>query len=175
MKNYIYELNYKDIGIKDRRIKVTAKDVQKMKQLRNEGLSYEKIARALNMNYANVYLHLNPSYYEKYKKCMVKHNKKYYMKNKDRILKNHKKYEDRKREILKSIDTSKYLTKKSNNKIKTIIMNYIEPNKEYTYRQIRDLLNKDYCIFSNRLKELKNDGLIDIIEYKNYKCIKKVI
>ena len=175
MKNYIYELNYKDVGIKDRRIKVTEEDVQKMKQLRNEGLSYEKIARALNMNYANVYLHLNPSYYEKYKKRMIKHNKKYYIKNKDRILKNHKKYEDRKREILKNIDTSKYLTKKPNNKIKTIIMNYIEPNKEYTYRQIRDLLNKDYCIFSNRLKELKNDGLIDIIEYKNYKCIKKVI
>ena len=170
MKKNISQLSYKDIGLQDRRIKITPEIVNQMKQLRNQGLSYEKIARKLDINYANVYLHLNPDYYKKYKERMTFHSKKYYAKNRDKLLKRHRIYENKRKEALKSMDLSKFIEPK--NKIKDKILNLLKSEQEYTYRQIKDYLQKDYCIFSNRIKELKEENLIEIIQYENHKCIK---
>lgn len=174
-KYYKSQLNYSDIGVKDRRIKVMPKDIAKMKKLKSEGLSYSKIAQLLKLTYSNVYLYLNQDYYEECKKHIREYRKEYYKKNKESILLKSKKYRDRKKKILSTIDASKYLVKKEPKlTIKRKIINFTKIGEVYTYKQIKDMLNKDYGIFSRRIKELERQGFIEVVGKNKERVIKRI-
>ena len=162
-KYYRSQLSYRDIGVQDGRIKIFPEDEEKMKKLYKQGFNYAKIAGIMNLTYANVYLHLNKKYYNEVKAKAKKSQRKYYQQNRDIILSKQKKYQAKKRKILNSIDVSGYLTKKEPKMTsKRIILANTHIGKVYSFKQIKDLLNKDYGIFSRRVKELEKDGYIKI-------------
>jgi DNA invertase Pin-like site-specific DNA recombinase len=44
----------------DRRRKVTPETVKRMRELRSQGMTYQNIAKKLNLSYLTVYKYLNP-------------------------------------------------------------------------------------------------------------------
>lgn len=175
MKKYKHQLNFKDIGLQDKRVKIFPEDEQRMKELRKQGLSYGKIAGIMGLTYANVYMHLNKKYYDNFKKYIRNYTKTYYQKNKEKISIRTKKYREKRKQILSSIDVSKYLIKREPKlTVKRKIMNFLEVGKEYTYREIKDMLNKDYALFSGKLKQLEADGFIVITGKIGKKIIKRI-
>lgn len=175
MKKYKYQLNFKDIGLQDKRVKIFPEDEQRMKELRKQGLSYGKIAGIMGLTYANVYMHLNKEYYDSFKKYLRNYTKCYYQRNKEKIAIRTKVYREKRKQILSSIDTSKYLIKREPKlTVKRKIMNFLQIGKEYTYKQIKDMLDKDYGLFSGKLKELEADGFIIIAGKIGKKTIKRI-
>ncbi|MBC7218934.1 MAG: helix-turn-helix domain-containing protein [Hadesarchaea archaeon] len=51
----------------DKRRKVTSEVVKKMRELRSQGMTYQKIAKELNLSYLTVYKYLNVEKYPKVK------------------------------------------------------------------------------------------------------------
>lgn len=176
MKKYKSQLSLvKDIGFQDRRKKIFPEDIEKMKQLRDLGLSFKKIAGILGFNYANVYIHLKPNYYSRMKKNLNKRAKIYYRKNREKILLKIRNYYRKRQEMLSGMDLAKYLyEKKPRMTTKNKILEFIKDGKEYKFSQIKAFLNKDYSLFSRFLKELQRDGFIEIIKGKNSKSIKRL-
>ena len=87
-KYYKNQLTFADLGVKDRRKKITDELLAQMKELRKNKISYQKIAKQFNVSYNFVYLNLNRNYYEnKFKKIQKRHYNKLKANNKITICK----------------------------------------------------------------------------------------
>lgn len=164
-KYYKNQLTFADLGVKDRRKKITDELLAQMKELRKNKISYQKIAKQFNVSYNFVYLNLNRNYYEnKFKKIQKRHYNK--LKASNKITKKiglYKEYNERRKRIFNNIDYKAYLTPRpEKNTIKKRILQFLQDGKKHTYYDIKCYLNKDYPIFSATLKRLSKEGKVKI-------------
>ena len=177
LKYYKNQLTYADIGIKDKRKKINDEILETMKQLRKQNISYQKIANQLNVSYNFVYFNLNRDYYEnKFKKIQERHYKK--LKANNKIIKTHnryKKYNEQRKRIFNSIDYKMYLSPRpEKNTIKKQILDFLTEDREYTYSEIKNHINKDYAIFSAVLKRLDKEGKVKIGGVVHARTVRKI-
>lgn len=162
MKKYCKsDLTFGDLGIKDKRKKLSNDVIAKMKELRMQGLSYQKIANQLNINWMTVYLKLNPEYYKK----TLKRNAEWARKNKKVYKESVKRYNERRKQILESIDVTKYLAVRKT--VKYRLQHDLELNKEYTFKEVTDILKvKNTSYYYNSLKRLIKENIFIIKDKK---------
>lgn len=174
MKKSKYQLTVSELKLQDRRIKITEEDVANMKRLRKQNLSYGKIAGILGFTFFNVYLHLNPAYYKKFKKCVYKNYLKRYQENKEQFFINQKKYYERKKKVIDSINTDNLFKKPVRNTIKNRILNFLSEDRDYKFSEIKDFLNKGYAYFSRDLHSLANKNLVKISGVKGNQFVRRI-
>ena len=74
-KYYKNQLTLADLGIKDKRKKITPEILNEMKQLREQKMSYRQIANKFNISYNCVYLNLNSDYYNNALRSKITYNR----------------------------------------------------------------------------------------------------
>lgn len=161
-KYNVYQLNLRDIGLPDRRVKISEELVTKMKNLRDKGWSYKRIADELGTNYGTVYRKLNPKYYKHLCKYNYQWSKKH--RSTEQMSLNSKRFYTYKKNLLNSIDCSKYLDKRPERQTRKVtLMKLMEEGKNYTYNDLCKLLKvKAPSYFYRHIQQLKQEGKVVI-------------
>lgn len=164
LKYYKNQLTFADIGIKDKRKKITPELLEEMKKLREQKVSYQKIANKFKVSYNFVYLNLNKDYYNNvFKKIQKKYYSNLNPEAKERMKERSRKYNERRRRIFNSIDYKKYLSPlPQKNTIKKQILDILTEDRLYRYSEIKIKINKDYPSFSRALRELEREGKVKL-------------
>lgn len=176
LKFYKNQLTYADIGVKDRRKKITPEFLEEMKQLKKDKMSYQKIAKKFNVSYNFVYCNLNPDYYQNvFKKNMKKYYDKLSPDIKKRMIEKTKKYNEKRKIIFNSIDYKQYLSPlPKKNTVKNQILDMLVENRPYKYSEIKQTIKKDYPLFSKALKQLQQEGKVKLSGKIGKKLVEKV-
>lgn len=175
-KYYKNQLTLADLGIKDKRKKITPEILAEMKNLRVQKMPYKKIAAKFGLSYNCVFLNLNPQYYEeKFKKIQKKYIEKNIKEIRQKAKEKSNIYKERKNKILDSIDYKKYLTPLPiRNTVKNKILDFLTEDRPYKFSEIKAYLNKDYPLFSRALKELQNEGKVILSGKIYHRIVQKV-
>ena len=175
-KYYKNQLTLADLGIKDKRKKITPEILNEMKQLREQKMSYRQIANKFNISYNCVYLNLNSDYYNNhFKKIQQKYIKNCNPQVKERMKQRIKEYNKKRRQLFNELDYKKYLTPlPPKNTIKNQILNILIEDRPYTYSELKQKLKKDYDCFSRALRQLEQEGKVKLSGNIGNKTVKKV-